>query len=379
MSTNGMTRRGFGAALGAAAGVVVFRGALAPHAAEASIAAGEPAGAIQLNSNENPYGPSVAARAAMTRSQEVAGRYPDAREDEVRMALAKLHGVVPEQVLLGCGSGDILRMAAGAFLAPGLKLVAAEPTYEAVLIYNRVTGADPVKVPLDASFRHDLPRMAAACQGAAGLVYVCNPNNPTGTIVTGDELAAFLGRVPPAVTVLLDEAYVHFVEDPAYRSGIELLAAHPNLVVLRTFSKVYGLAGMRLGYAVGSKERIERLGRHASFSNANAAVLEAALASLADANLVPEMRRRITDTRRRLTARLAAERRRFIPSETNFVMIETGGDVERVIAEFKARGILVGRRFAAMPTWLRVSVGTPAEMDAFHAALREIVPVLLAL
>ncbi len=374
MSANGMTRRGFGAALGAAAGAAVLRGALAPRAAEASIARDEPAGAIQLNSNENPYGPSPAARAAMTRSQEAAGRYPDAREDEVREAIAKLHGVANEQVLLGCGSGDLLRMAAGAFLAPGLTVVAAEPTFEAVLAYNRVTRADAVKVPLDASFRHDLPRMAAACTSATGMVYVCNPNNPTGTIVSGDELAAFVAQVPPVVTVLVDEAYFHFVEDPAYRSAAPLIAAHPNVIVLRTFSKIYGLAGMRLGYAVGSKDRIAQLARHASFSNANAAVLDAALASLPDAGLVPEMRTRINDTRRAVTAQLAADKRRFIPSEANFLMIEIGRDAKPVIAEFKSRGILVGRRFAAMPTWLRVSVGTPADMKAFMAALREIVP-----
>ncbi len=374
MSANGMTRRGFGATLGATAGAFVFRGALAPRVAEASIALDEPAGAIELNSNENPYGPSAAARAAMTRSQAIAGRYPDAREDEVRAALAKLHGVAPEQIQLGCGSSEILRMADGAFLDAAKRLVVAEPTFEAVLAYNRVTRATPVKIPLDAAFRHDLPRMAAACDATTGMVYLCNPNNPTGTIVTGEELAGFLARVPPSVPVLLDEAYHHFVEHPGYRSGTELLGAHPNLIVVRTFSKIYGLAGMRLGYAVAAKDKIEALGRFASFSNANAAVLEAALASLADPGLVPDMRKRINDTRRRLTERLAAEKRRFIPSETNFLMIETGRDVKPVIAEFKARRILVGRRFAAMPTWLRVSVGTPAEVDAFLAALREIVP-----
>ncbi len=374
MSANGMTRRGFGATLGATAGAFVFRGALAPRVAEASIALDEPAGAIELNSNENPYGPSAAARAAMTRSQAVAGRYPDAREDEVRAALAKLHGVAPEQIQLGCGSSEILRMADGAFLDAAKRLVVAEPTFEAVLAYTRVTRATPVKIPLDAAFRHDLPRMAAACDATTGMVYLCNPNNPTGTIVTGEELAGFLARVPPSVPVLLDEAYHHFVEHPGYRSGTELLGAHPNLIVVRTFSKIYGLAGMRLGYAVAAKDKIEALGRFASFSNANAAVLEAALASLADPGLVPDMRKRINDTRRRLTERLAAEKRRFIPSETNFLMIETGRDVKPVIAEFKARRILVGRRFAAMPTWLRVSVGTPAEVDAFLAALREIVP-----
>ncbi len=378
MDTTRMTRRGFGAALGAAAGAVVLQRGLAPAAAEASIALGQPADAIQLNSNENPYGPSPAACEAMTRSQAVAGRYPDGSEDEVRRALARLHGVAPEQIQLGCGSSEILRMADGAFLDAGKKVVVAEPTFEAVLAYNRVTRATSVKVPLDAAFRHDLPRMAAACDAATGLVYVCNPNNPTGTVVTGEELAAFLARVPAWVTVLLDEAYHHFVEHPGYRSGQDLLAAHPNLIVVRTFSKIYGMAGMRLGYAVAAKEKVEALGRFASFSNTNAAVLAAALASLAEPELVPRMKRRLNDTRKWLTGQLTADGRRFIQSEANFVTIDTGRDVAPLIASFAAGKILVGRRFPSMPTWLRVSVGTPAEMAAFVAALREVLPARAA-
>jgi len=378
MGTIGMTRRGFGAALGAAAGVVLLDTRLTPATAEARVTTGLPRDVLQLNSNENPYGPSAAAREAMTHSQEVAGRYPDSSVEELQRTLARAHGVTPEQVLLGCGSGEILRMADEAFLAPDRKVVVAEPTFEAVLAYNRVTRAQPVKVPLDASFRHDLPRMAAACDAATGLVYVCNPNNPTGTIVTGEELAAFLARVPPSVTVLLDEAYHHFVEDPHYRTGFDLLAAHPNLIVVRTFSKVYGLAGMRLGYAVAAPDKIEALARYASFSNTNAAVLAAGLTSLADANLVPRMKRRMNDTRRWLTGQLAADGRRYIPSEANFVMIETGRDVAPLVEAFKAKKILVGRKFPSMPTWLRVSVGTPQEMVAFVAALREILPVRAA-
>jgi histidinol-phosphate aminotransferase len=374
MVTIGLTRRGFGVALGAAAGAALLDMGLAPRVSEASLAWGEPNDAIQLNSNENPYGPSPAALEAMTRSQSVASRYPDGQEDQVRRALAKLHGVTPEQITLGCGSNDILRMADAAFLSPGRKLVVAEPTFEAVLAYNRVIRAEPVKVPLDATFRHDLGRMAAACDSATGLVYVCNPNNPTGTIVTAEELAAFLAHVPRSAVVLVDEAYHHFVEHPAYRSSLGLLAAHPNLIVVRTFSKIYGMAGMRLGYAVAARDKIEALARQASFSNTNTAALAAALASLADPDLVPQMRRRLNDTRRWLTERLAADGRRIIPSETNFVMIETGRDVVPIIEAFKARKILVGRKFPSMPTWLRVSIGTPDEMKAFLAALRQIAP-----
>ncbi len=374
MATTAMTRRQFGAALGVAAGATLLEIGPGPRAAGASLALGLPPDMVQLNSNENPYGPSAPARKAMTLSQDVAGRYPDAMEDEVRNAIAKLHAVAPEQVVLGCGSSDILRMADAAFLSAGRTLVVAEPTFEAVLAYNRVIKAEPMKVPLDASFRHDLSAMAAACGVTTGMVYICNPNNPTGTIVSGEALAAFLSRVPSSVPVLLDEAYHHFVEDPAYRSGLDLLASHPNLIVVRTFSKIYGMAGMRLGYAVAERSLSETLGRYASFSNTNAAVLAAALATLEDAGLVPEMKRRINGTRRWLTDQLTAEGRRFIPSETNFVMIETRRDVAQLIDQLKARKILVGRRFPSMPTWLRVSIGTPAETGAFLAALRSLLP-----
>ncbi len=375
MAHEGMTRRGFATALGAAAGASLLDLGLAPRPARASLDLGDSADMVQLNSNENPYGPSPAAREAMTRSQGVACRYPDAAVDEVRIAIAKLHGVAKEQVTLGCGSSDILRMTDAAFLAAGKKVVVAEPTFEAVLAYNRVIKAEPVKVPLDASFRHDLAKMAAACDASTGLVYVCNPNNPTGTIVTGDEMSGFLARIPSSVTVLVDEAYHHFVEHPAYRSACELLGAHPNLVVARTFSKIYGMAGMRLGYAVASKEKIQAIARQASFSNTNAAVLAAGLASLADADLVPSMRKRLNETRKWLVAQLGADSRRVIPSEANFVMIDTERDVAPVIEAFRAEKILVGRRFPSMPSWLRVSIGTPDETKAFLAALRRIVPV----
>jgi len=216
--------------------------------------------------------------------------------------------------------------------------------------------------------------MAAACDASTGLVYVCNPNNPTGTVVGGRDLSRFLARVPQTTTVLVDEAYHDFVEDPGYRSALELLPEFPNAVVARTFSKIYGLAGMRLGYAVASADKIRALGEFASWDNVNAAALSAALASLEDPELVPSRRRTLNGTRRELCAELERDGRRYIPSQANFVMIDVGADVDPVIREFRERGIHVGRRFASMPNWLRVSIGTPEEMRAFLAAFREIVP-----
>jgi histidinol-phosphate aminotransferase len=216
--------------------------------------------------------------------------------------------------------------------------------------------------------------MAAACDARTGLVYVCNPNNPTGTIVTGEALSAFLGRVPLTATVLLDEAYFHFVEHTDYRSGFELLGRFPNLVVVRTFSKIYGLAGMRLGYAVGAPDRIAALDRHRVINNANAAVLTAALTTIGETETVARVTRRMNDTRRSLVEALERDGRRVIPSEANFVMFEASRDVTPLIVAFRERKILVGRKFPSMPTWLRVSVGTPEETAAFLAALRDLLP-----
>ena len=377
-----LTRRQFTSTFGAGLGAAIVDGSFGARRAEAAHpsrqTAETPGGAILLNSNENPYGPAPSALDAMTKAESVAARYPDAAEERLIGVIAKMHDVEPDRVVLGCGSGEVLQMADMAFLGPGKKVVVAEPTFEAVLGYARVTKAEPVKVPLTADHRHDLPRMAAACDAGTGLVYVCNPNNPTGTIVTRDELAFFLERVPRSVAVVVDEAYHHFVDDPRYASAFEWLGKNPNLVLVRTFSKVYGMAGMRLGYAVASKENAEALRAHAAWSNANSAVLAAALASLAEPDHVSRQRSINRETRDWLCRELERDGLRYIPSHTNFLMVDVGGDVLPFIDSFRARRILVGRKFPSLPNWLRVSMGTRKEMEAFVDALRAIVPARAA-
>jgi histidinol-phosphate aminotransferase len=372
-----ISRRTFAGTLGAAAGAALLDSPLVRRTAEAATARrARPLDAVLLNSNENPYGPS--AKVLEAAAKAAPNRYPDGLAEEVRAAIAKHHGALPEQIVLGCGSSEILRMADMAFSGPGRRVVAAEPTFEAVLMFAKVLHADGVKVPLTADFRHDLPRMAEACDASTGLLYVCNPNNPTGTIVSGDEMAAFVSRVQAGTTILVDEAYHHFVEDPRYRSSCELIAAHPNVVVARTFSKIYGMAGLRLGYAIGPEAKIAAMAPYASWSNTNSAVLAAALECLADPDLVPRQKKTLNDTRRWLVSALAKQGRRTMPSETNFVMIDVGGDVAPVIQAFRARKILVGRKFPSLPNWLRVSIGTRPQTEAFAAALGEIVPVRAA-
>jgi len=373
--TTAMTRRRFAGSLGTAfAGAALLDTGLARSAAKASVLSAAPAEPVRLNANENPYGPSAKAVEAMQRCGRVASRYPDSSHDELRRAIAEHHGVAPERIVLGCGSSEILEMADLAFLGPGKTAVVAEPSFEAVLLYAGVIRFESVKVPLTADFRHDLPRMAAACDAKTGLVYVCNPNNPTGTVVSGEDVAAFLPRVPASAVVLVDEAYHHFVESPRYKSAVDLLGRAPNLVIARTFSKIYGMAGMRVGYAIGSEANIEAMRRYASFSNVNCAAISGALASLSDRDHVAGQRRQFHDTRRWICGELEKEGRRVIPSETNFFMTDVGGDVTPVIQAFRARKILVGRKFPSMSNWLRVSIGKREEMETFLAALRQIAP-----
>jgi histidinol-phosphate aminotransferase len=334
-----------------------------------------PADAIHINFNENPYGPSPKALAALATCGGIAARYPDASYFSLTGVLARKHGVKPENIALGCGSTEILCIADEAFISPGKTLVVAEPTFEAVVEYLNASHGEAVKVPLTADYRHDLNAMADHCTSQTALVYVCNPNNPTGTIVSRDELASFVNRVPSSAMILVDEAYFEFATDPRYATAIPLIAEHPNVVVSRTFSKVYGMAGMRLGYGVGTKEAIKRLQPYnLTPFNGNAAVLAAAHASLSDQEHVEECGKKMNATRDWMCARLTKDGRRFIPSQANFVMIDMGTDVKPIVEKFYEKKILVGRRFAAMPNFLRVSIGTRPEMEKFVAALEEIAP-----
>ncbi|MGH9791981.1 MAG: histidinol-phosphate transaminase [Candidatus Acidiferrales bacterium] len=369
-----LSRRHFAKTVGATLGAALVAEHLTLELAEARLPRGFSDNAILLNSNENPYGPSKRAIKAMKNSLESCARYPDALISEMRDAVARLHRVSPEQVALGCGSGDILRVAAGAFLGHGREIVLAEPTYEEMWRYAQNVGAVQKKIAATSDYRHDLPAMADACSSNTGLIYICNPCNPTGTIVYRDELAAFLDRTPPTAAIIIDEAYHHFAEDPRYASAFDLLNRAPNLVVARTFSKIYGMAGMRLGYAVASPELIARMGRFGLWNPLNAAVLEAGLASLEDADHVAKQRKLNNETRDWLCRELQRDGRRCIPSHTNFIMLDVGRDVVEVAAEFRQREILVGRKFPPMNNWLRVSIGTRKEMEKFLAALRQIVP-----
>jgi len=368
-TTSSLSRRGFVQILGAGAAAAALRPQLsaALRLTEAPAAA---SGVVRLSSNENPYGPSPAAFDAMRKAFDLAWRYPDEAGDALVADLAKLHGVAEDQILLGAGSGQILKLAAAAFTGAGKPLVMAEPTFEAIGRYAQVAGAEVVRVPLTTNHHHDLARMMPA---GAGLVYVCNPNNPTASLTPKADVRAFLDRVPASTRVLVDEAYFHYVESGDYESVLPQIKDRPNLVVARTFSKVYGMAGLRCGYAVAQAATIERLIEQTVWDSVNIMALVAARASLGDAGHVERSRRLNRETRAYVVSGLEATGYRVIPSETNFLMADLRRDVGPVIESLQERGVEVGRRFPAMPNHLRVTIGTRPQMEAFLAALKRVV------
>ncbi|MBV8519821.1 MAG: aminotransferase class I/II-fold pyridoxal phosphate-dependent enzyme [Acidobacteria bacterium] len=358
-----VSRRGFARLLGTGAAVAAL------PSFPVLLARTAPGAPVLLNANENPYGPSPLAMRAVQDALANVCRYPDEAERALRERIAKLHDVSTDSVLVGNGSSDILHDAALAFLGGGRKLVTADPTFEA--LWYDAAATDVVKVPLDTAYAHDLDKMRDAARGA-GLVYICNPNNPTGTITPKAAMRAFLDAVPEPTIVLVDEAYHHYATSSDYESVASLAASKPNLLVARTFSKVYAMAGLRCGYAVGAPALIETLGRHQAFNAMNLLGVVAARAALADEPHAASSRKRNSDVRAWTTAELTRLGYRTLPSEANFFMVELRRDAKPVIAAFRERNIRVGRVFPALPQHLRVTVGTQDEMKAFMGAFGEI-------
>jgi histidinol-phosphate aminotransferase len=334
-------------------------------------AAAKATGVVRLSSNENPYGPSPLALKAMTDAFSLAWRYPDEHGQALVEALAKMHGIAPEQILLGNGSAEILKVAAAAFTAKGKKLVVGKPTFEAILVHAQTAQADVVKIDLTPVYAHDLPKILTAARDA-GLVYICNPNNPTASITHRDQIRSFLAKVPSQTIVLIDEAYHHYVESNDYESVVPLVKQYPNLVVARTFSKIYGMAGLRCGYCLARPELIQRMRSQQTWDSVNIMALVAATASLQDTEQVEQGRRRNSEVKRFVYAELDRLGFKWIPSHANFLMIDLRRDVKPMIAAMRERHVEVGRAFAALPNFMRVTIGTKPQMETFISTFREV-------
>jgi histidinol-phosphate aminotransferase len=326
---------------------------------------------VRLSSNENPYGPSASALKAMTDGFTLAWRYPDEYADMLADELARMNNVPVEQILLGDGSGEILKLSAAAFTSRDKKLVVANPTFEAIARHASVASAEVVKIDLAADYSHDVKKILAAANGA-GLVYICNPNNPTASITPKNDLSDFLAKVSPATMVLVDEAYHHYVESNDYESVIPLVKQYPNLIVARTFSKIYGMAGLRCGYCITQRVNISRMRTHQIFDSVNIMALVAALASVKDTDHVARGRKLNSEVKKSVCTELDALGYRYIPSHANFMMIDLRREVRPVIDALRNRAVEVGRLFPALPNFMRVTIGTGPEMKQFMTAFREV-------
>jgi histidinol-phosphate aminotransferase len=328
-----------------------------------------------LSSNENCWGPPESVMKAMNNAWKYSNRYgyPDAN---IVQEIAKHHGVKPENILLTAGSGEVLDVVGTTFLPAGKKVLGVEPSYSSVYQHASSIKSEAIKLPLGKDYRQDIPAMIKAANAHAselGFVYMCNPNNPTGLVVTSKEIKQLLDGIPKDMPVLIDEAYHHFVDNPEYATSVPYVLEGRPVIIARTFSKIAALAGMRLGYAIASKDIIAKM-RPFSMGSINALVKHGGAAALKDTAAQANVKKMVLDLRKKTTSELNAYGYETIPSETNFFMVHIGREIQPVIEEFRAKKVMVGRPFPPMTTHMRVSIGTADEMAQFMTAFKEIFP-----
>ena len=324
-------------------------------------------GPIRLDSNENAYGPSEKVVAAIRLAAAEANRYPSgARAYELAERIAKSHNVRPDQVVLGAGSTEILRMASCAFLGAGKQLVQASPTFPALEFYARAAGAEVISDPLTPRFYHDLDAMLAHAGASTGMVYICNPNNPTASITPRPELEKFISRLPSSWCILIDEAYHHYAgQSSNYVSFLDRPLNDPRIVVSRTFSHVYGLAGLRIGYGIASADAARRMRAFATADGVSTLAVRAAIAALDDTASLSEFVKKNTADRQEFWNTAYTRSLKPVDSHANFFALDTFNPANVVVQHFRTNYILIAPVSLLWDTWIRVSLGKPEEMKAF--------------
>ena len=365
------SRRGFLRLLGSStgAGIALHWPMIQPARLAAFAPSRQDDGFIRLNRNENPFGPSAKVEDVIKTTSSSANRYPLTQSRRLLEKIASVNHVTPEQVLLGCGSTEILRMAAFAFLGAGKQLIQASPTFEAMEHYARSAGSEVISVQLTPAFAHDLDGMLAHASSYTTLVYICNPNNPTASLTPRKDIENFIRNLPASTFVIIDEAYHHYAgRSGTYASFLDHPFNDERVIVTRTFSKVYGLAGLRLGYAVASPKVISQMQKFATEANINAIVTQAAAAALDDVNATEDFIQSNTNDRQEFFNQAMARTLKPIDSHANFVMMNTFHPADEVIEHFRKNNILIGRRFPPLDTYIRISLGRPEEMRTFWQA-----------
>src|SRR5215510_431185 len=325
-------------------------------------------GLVIINQNENPLGPSEAARTAATAMVQEGGRYQSELSDELVATFAKREGLKPDYVHAFPGSSEPLHYAVMAFTSPTRSYVTADPGYEAGMFASERSGARVVKVPLTKAYAHDVKAMLAAAP-AAGLFYVCTPNNPTGTLTPHSDIEYLIEHKPKGSVVLVDEAYIHFSDAS---TALDLVKADKDVIVLRTFSKIYGMAGLRCGLAIARPDLLEKISGFSGWNSLPVTAVAAAITSLSDPSLVPTRKKINADVRSETFAFLDRYGYKYTPSTSNCFMLDARRPTKEVIDAMAARNVYIGRAWPVWPTHVRITVGSKAEMEKFQAAFREV-------
>ncbi|HKN20932.1 MAG TPA: pyridoxal phosphate-dependent aminotransferase [Terracidiphilus sp.] len=361
------SRRSFLQASTAASAALALRIVTEPMLAYARWPA-YPNDAVLINSNENPLGPCSAAREAVAAIMPQSGRYLDHHTDELIKQYAQNVGVAEEQTKVYAGSSEPLHYTVMAFTSPKASFVTADPGYEAGVHAARHAGARVVNVPLTKTYAHDVRAMLAAAPDA-GVFYVCTPNNPTGTLTSHSDIEYLVESKPKGSIVLVDEAYIHFCDAP---TAIDLVKTGKDVIVLRTFSKLYGMAGLRCGVAIGRPDLLQKLESYGGFNPMPVTAVAAATASLNEPNLVAERKRINAEVRAATFEWLERNGYSYIPSVSNCFMLDTKRPAKQVIAAMAQQKVIIGRIWPAMPTYTRITIGTREEMDRFQVALQKV-------
>lgn len=372
LAPNGISRRSFfrfAAGASALASLPILTEAHLAYADRPKFA--DPNKGIHIDANENPMGPSEAARQAIINITPRGGRYLFNGEEELTDLFAKQEGLSPESVMAFAGSSAPLHYTVLSFTGKDRPLVIADPGYEAPMWAAQVSGAPILKVPLadpKGEAKHDVKAMLAATSNP-GLIYVCNPNNPTGTCTPRGDIEYAVANAPKDTIVLIDEAYIHLCDAPR---SMDFVKEGKNVIVLRTFSKLYGMAGIRMGFAVGRPDLLKQMSRFGGMNALPVTAVAAAKASLLDADLVPTRKKIIADTRMQTLAWLKGEGYACTPSESNCFMLDVRRPGKQVQSALAAKDMYVGRIWPAWPNSLRITVGTPDEMMAFRKDFTEV-------
>lgn len=330
-------------------------------------------GVIKLASNENPLGPSPFAIEALREAITRVNSYPDSNCFYLKKELAAHLGCREENLIIGNGSDELLKLIAETFLEPGDEVIFAHPSFSEYEFVSKIMEANCIAVPVREDFTHDLREMAGKIGPRTKIVFVCNPNNPTGTIVTGNELRAFFAEISPDVLVVMDEAYYEYVTDPEYPNSLQFIEEGKNVIVLRTFSKIYGLAGLRIGYGIARPEIIALINRVREPFNVNLLAQEAARASLRDQDHLRRSRELVLEGREHLYQAFNRLGLAYVPTQANFIFVNIFQDSRKVFAALLREGVIIrtGDIFG-YPTYIRVTIGTPEENQRFIASLEKV-------